>query len=183
MAQAVMNALVRSSAGGNRTRPATAIYRMLMVEFERQRLARDLSMVQVDVLAGGQEGFYSKMIYPDTPSGRQSRWETVQEYGAALFGRDFTLSIVRGEGPYNTVNSALYPARGVSTNALEIRHWRHKRHFQELGRKGGKKFFEGKDKAERSAIMRKRAKKRWRRVRAARRQGDAHKAANAERAI
>lgn len=165
-------------SGKDRTRPCTAIYRVLMVEFERQRLARGLSMAQVDDLAGTQDGFYSKMIYPDTPNGRQSRWETVQDVADALFGRDFTMQIVAG----NVIApSMLGVDKGASTNALKNRHWRHTRHFRELGSRGGKARFANKTPAEISAMQRQVARKRERARRKAKRQGAAHKAANAEK--
>jgi hypothetical protein len=161
----------------NRTKPCTAIYRILMVEFERQRLARGLSMAQVDDLAGTQDGFYAKMIYPDTPNGRQSRWETVQDVADALFGRDFLISI---RGLNGGSVSALTVEKGASTNALKNRHWRHSRHFAELGRLGGLARAKlGKDKL--TAIGRKASKTRSKRIRDAARSGAAHKAANDEK--
>lgn len=177
-----MNAPIRTtpnSAGGNRTRPCTAIYRVIMVEFERQRLARGLSMAQVDDLAGTQDGFYAKMIYPDTPTGRQSRWETVQDVADALFGRGFLISI---SGLENDRPAALGIDKGASTNALKNRHWRHSKHFEQLGRLGGDARAKLPD-WKLTAIGRKGAKARWKKARAAKRQGDAHKAANAEKRV
>lgn len=148
-----------------------------MVEFERQRLARGISMAQVDDLAGTQDGFYSKMIYPDAPTGRQSRWETVQDVADALFGRGFAISIVHEKG---LAPSALGVDKGASSNALQNRHWRHTRHFQTLGAKGGRARFD-KPAHVISAMQSKIARKRERAKRAAKRHGEAHKAANAEK--
>lgn len=120
--------------GKNRTRPSTAIYRAVMMEFERQRLARGLSMAQVDDLAGTQDGYYAKMLYPDTPLGRQARWETVQDVADALFGRGFAVQMVGSEP---SQPSTLGLDKGMSTNSLQIRHWRHSRHFKTLGKSGG----------------------------------------------
>jgi hypothetical protein len=119
--------------GGNRTKPSTAIYRILMMEFERQRLVRGLSMAQVDDLAGTQDGFYAKMLYPDAPNGRQSRWETVQDVADALFGRGFAVQMTASEGAVLSVQSI---DKGASSNALKNRHWRHSKHFAELGALG-----------------------------------------------
>jgi hypothetical protein len=170
------------SDGKNRTRPSSAIYRIIMVEFERQRLARGLSMSQVDDLAGTQDGFYGKMLYPDSPSGRQSRWETIQDVADALFGRGFEIRIIASEAP---IPSAAGIDKGASSNALKNRHWRHTRHFKELGSKGGKARFANKTRAEISAMQSKINRKRWRNYRRAikaQRAGEAHKAANASKA-
>lgn len=163
--------------GGKRTRPCTAIYRVIMVEFERQRLARGLSMAQVDDLAGTNDGHYAHMLYPDTPSGRQARWETVQDVADALFGRGFEINIVAINGP---APSALGIDKGASSNALKNRHWRHTRHYKDLGSRGGKARFANKTPDEISAMQRQVNRKRWKRVRAAKRSGAMHKAANAE---
>jgi hypothetical protein len=158
---------------------STAIYRSLMQALEGRRVELGLSMATVTDMAGVSDGYYAKMIYPDTPSGRQARWEQVEDVVVALFGRGFTLVIVPDQEQNRVLQSALCSKKDLSANAVNIRHWRHKRHFQTLGSKGGKAFFAGKDKDERSAIMRKRAKKQWRRIREAQRQGEKHKAANA----
>lgn len=169
-----------AAAGKNRTRPSSAIYRALMVEFERQRLARGLSMAQVDDLAGTQDGFFSKMLYPDTPNGRQARWETVQDVADALFGRGFSVQVVASTDENSRLPSMAGIDKGTSTNALKIRHWRHSKHFKQLGVEGG--IARGKlPDWKLTAIGRKGAKARWKKERAARRQGEAHKAANAEK--
>lgn len=167
--------MTSKSDGGNRTRPSSAIYRIIMVEFERQRLARGLSMAQVDDLAGTQDGFYGKMIYPDSPNGRQSRWETVQDVADALFGRGFEIKIIGSDacGP-----SALALDKGVSSNALKNRHWRHSKHFADLGRRGGLARAKNLTTEQIRALAKKAA-----RARKAKRQGEAHKKVNEERAI
>ena len=165
--------------GKNRTRPSTAIYRIIMVEFERQRLARGLSMAQVYDLAGTQDGFYSRMIYPDTPHGRQSRWETVQDVADALFGRGFELQLT---GPEGCILAAPSIEKGASSNALKNRHWRHTKHFRVLGSLGAKARNAKLSPESRSRIARKASKTRWKRIRDAERSGAAHKRANEARA-
>jgi len=169
---------VIATDGKNRTRPSSPIYRIIMVEFERQRLARGLSMAQVDDLAGTQDGFYSRMIYPDTPHGRQSRWETVQDVADALFGRGFEIKILMPEiGNLATVSLD----KGASSNALKNRHWRHSKHFKELGARGGKARADKLTPEQRMAISRK-AIRAWKRKCRAKRSGEAHKRANEARA-
>jgi hypothetical protein len=166
-----------ASDGGNRTRPCTAIYRTIMVEFERQRLSRGLSMAQVDDLAGTNDGYYAKMLYPDTPNGRQARWETVQDVGDALFGRDFVIQI---NGVKTLMPSMPGIDKGASSNALQVRHWRHRRHFQTLGALGAKAQHAKRSPEERSKAARKAAKARWKKARAAERAGEQHLAKNAQ---
>jgi hypothetical protein len=171
--------MTTATDGKNRTRPSSPIYRIIMVEFERQRLARGLSMAQVDDLAGTQDGFYSRMIYPDTPYGRQARWETVQDVADALFGRGFEVNIV---GPEAGIRAAPSIEKGASSNALRNRHWRHTKHFSMLGSLGAKARNAKMSPEQRSRSARKAVKTRWKREREARRQGDAHKRANEARA-
>jgi hypothetical protein len=80
------------SDNGNRTRPATVLYRVLMEVLDARRAELNLSMAVVDDMAGLQDGFFSKMLNPDAPNGRQSRWETVELAVQALFGDDFNIS-------------------------------------------------------------------------------------------
>jgi hypothetical protein len=171
--------MTTATDGKNRTRPSTAIYRILMMEFERQRLSLGISMAQVDDLAGTQDGFYSKMLYPDSTYGRQARWETVQDVADALFGREFLINI---SGTKPLMPSMPSIDKGASSNALQIRHWRHRKHFQTLGTMGAVALHASRTPEERSKAARKAAKTRWKRARAAQRQGEAHKAANEARA-
>lgn len=150
-----------------------------MAVLEGRRTELGLSMSQVNDITGLHEGYYAKMIYPDTPSGRQARWEQVQLAFEGLFNEGFSISITPGDVQNLVLKSMLCSPKNPSANTVQIRHWRHKKHFQKLGSLGGKAFFEGKDKDERSAIMRKRAKKRWRRIRQAQRQGAEHRDRNA----
>lgn len=158
---------------------STAVYRALMAACEGRRLELGWSMATVNDQAGLQDGFFAKMIYPDTPSGRQARWETVQLAVEALFGRGFVIVVVPGEEDNRRVTSAPVIDESASANARRIRHWRHSKHFAELGRLGGKARAAklGKDKL--SALASKAQRKRWKRARDAKRQGEAHRKANA----
>lgn len=174
----------RRIGGKDRTRPCTAIYRALMVAFESRRVELGLLMDQRDknldvgmnALAGAAEGYYAKMIYPDTPSGRQARWETVDEFATVLFGKGYVIQIIPGELNTKTL-SAVSRASHPSDNAIKIRHWRHSKHFEELGRRGGLARKAKLSPEKRSAI----ARKGNRAMRRAKRAGEAHKAANEEK--
>lgn len=160
--------------------PSTPVYRALMAALEGRRLELGLSMATVNDISGLQDGFYAKMIHPDTPSGRQARWETVQLAVEALFGSGFVISIVPDEDENKRLLTAPRIDDSASANARNIRHWRHTKHFVELGRRGGisRAAKLGGDKC--SRIASKAAKARWKRARAAKRSGEAHKKANEE---
>jgi hypothetical protein len=162
---------------------STRIYRALMEAFETRRVELKLSMntdvIGMNHLAGAADGYYAKMIYPDTPSGRQARWETVDEFATVLFGHGYSIQIVPGELNPKTLKAVSNP-NPASSKAINIRHWRHLRYFQELGKKGGKARAAKLSPERRSAIAKK-ANRASRRARRAKRQGTAHKAANAEK--
>ncbi len=169
--------MTAATDGKNRTRPSTAIYRILMMEFERQRLALGISMAQVDDLAGTQDGYYAKMLYPDTPLGRQARWDTVQDVADALFGRGFSVQMMASEA---VGVSAPTLEKGASANALKNRHWRHSKHYAEIGAKGGAARAKKLTKEQIVAIGKKGGIK-WRRMCAARRKGQKHLADNQDK--
>lgn len=153
------------------------VYRQMVKVIEDRREECNLSMETVNDLAGLNDGYYAKMINPDSPSGRQAHWTTVQLAIEALFGRNFTLQILPDVAENRRLASAPTRNENASSNARNIRHWRHRRHFEELGRKGG----EARAKlglAKLSAA----ARKGWKKRKAAQRAGQAHRAANAEKA-
>lgn len=156
--------------GKNRTKPSTVIYRTFMMALEERREELGLSMERVNDLAGLQDGFFAKMIFPDSAHGRQSRWETLDIVMQALFGTDYRIKI---EAQNYKVPAALGTRAHPSANAIQVRHWRHTRHFKELASKGGKARA-AMDPVKLSAIQRKIAKNRWKKVRAAQRAGAAH---------
>jgi hypothetical protein len=169
--------MTTATDGKNRTRPSSPIYRSLMLAIEARRVAMGLSMSTVNDIAGLQDGFFSKMIYPDTPNGRQARWDTVQLAVEALFGKNFVVQIVPGDDENQRLSAAPGIDKGSSTNSLKIRHWRHRKHFEQLGKLGGDARAKLPD-YKLTAIGRKGARARWKKARAAQRQGAAHKAAN-----
>jgi hypothetical protein len=72
---------------------ATEIYRAITLECERRRQQLGRSMWKVDDAAGLQDGFYSKLLHADRPSGRQVRWETLQLVITALYPAGFDVEI------------------------------------------------------------------------------------------
>lgn len=147
-----------------------------MACLEGRRVELGLSMDKVNDLAGAADRYYAKMVYPDAPSGRQGRWETVDEFMVALFGSDYTINIVPGDMKLITLSAVSEP-RHASFQSINIRHWRHSRHFKDLGKKGGDARA-AKLSPERRLAIAKKANRAWKRSRKARLQGAKHLAAN-----
>jgi hypothetical protein len=69
-----------------------------MLEIERRRVQLGFSFIDVDNLAGLNDGYLAKMMWPDTPSGRNAGGETVQLVIDALFPKGFEVIIRQKEG-------------------------------------------------------------------------------------
>jgi hypothetical protein len=149
---------------------ATAFYRALTAEFERRRGDLCIPMggqslsgrKSVEDLSGIESGYYAKILAPDTPSGRRAGWEVIDEIVQALWGKDFRLRI----DPSENMLSALSTGQAVNERYRNIRHWRHRKFFADIGRLGGKAYFANTTSKKRRAIARKAAKARWRKHRA-----------------
>jgi hypothetical protein len=74
-------------------RNITPVYMAFMLELERQRLARGLSMAEITDHAGIADGLYGKSLYASTPSGRQSNWRTLQDLVDALYPTGFDIIV------------------------------------------------------------------------------------------
>lgn len=77
--------------------PVPPIYRAILLEVERRRLAVGISMDRMSELMGAAERSYAKMLYPETPSGRMAQWGTLQSALDVLFcdGYDLRIDIAR----------------------------------------------------------------------------------------
>lgn len=76
---------------------STGIYRSIVVELERKRLAMGISMDMMSELMGVAERSYAKMIWPDAPSGRQASWDKLQKAIDVLFSDGFEVVIRKGD--------------------------------------------------------------------------------------
>ncbi|MFZ2157238.1 MAG: hypothetical protein WAV72_14110 [Bradyrhizobium sp.] len=110
------------------------LYRSIVLEIERRRLHLGVSMDELSDRAGVADRFYSKMLYPDTPSGRQARWSTLQEICDAIFPEGFDVEIrpkagrrLDAEDLRCKIKFAAAPKDGRSQREL----------MRELGRRGG----------------------------------------------
>jgi hypothetical protein len=116
-----------------RVRPATQVYLTFVAALEERRRELGLPMAQVDDLAGLQDGFLSKLTRPDALNGRQSRWETIDLVVQALFGTDYRIHIVA----QNFRAPAKLETRAKpSSKVIEVKHWRHRKLFSDLGKRG-----------------------------------------------
>jgi hypothetical protein len=144
-------------------RQPTALYCAVIAEMERRRLELGWPMWQLDDKAGTQDGYYAKCLYPGTPSGKRARWETLQLIVDALFPQGVNVTIEpthKGD-----MRSAVSIDKGVNTNAVMVRHWRHSQFFRALGAKGGKAYANNVSARDRSRNARRAARARWARHR------------------
>lgn len=63
----------------------TALYRSLLLAMERRRLKLGWPMWWVDEKSGVQSGYYAKMLYSETDSGRRANWLMLQYVVDALW--------------------------------------------------------------------------------------------------
>jgi hypothetical protein len=140
----------------------TPIYLSIVREFERRRRALGIAMWRLDEAAGGSSRYFAKMLYPETPSGRQSNWDIVQLYADALFPEGFSLTIKPGKDGCLAASKHRVSIRfsGVRYDLEARQDW-----MKELSQKGASKG--GKARAaklsgrRRKAIAKQAAKKRW----------------------
>jgi hypothetical protein len=94
----------------------------------------DRSAMEVDDAGGLQDGFYSKVLHADRPSGRRVRWETLQLVITALFPAGFDVEIKHNPAP---------PHRGKTSHQGDVRRSRQQsvnllRSHARIGRSRGK---------------------------------------------
>lgn len=75
---------------------SNAFYRAIMLELERKRLAMGLSQDRLSELMGVAERSYSKMLWPDSPSGRLATWDKLQKAIEVLFADGFEVVVRAG---------------------------------------------------------------------------------------
>lgn len=85
---------------------STPIYDAIMWEVRKQILELGLTMKQCDDVSGNQDGHTAKMLHPDTPSGRQARWETLQNLVEAIYAGGYKVKIV-AECPIDDIKAAV----------------------------------------------------------------------------
>ena len=145
---------------------ATPIYRALMVAIETRRQELGLPMWKVDDAAGTPDGYFPKALWPDTPSGRQANWDTVQTLIETLWPDGFTLTVKEKNGASMPASKQRVAVRfaGARFDAEKRADW-----MTELSKKGASKGGHARadklSKRRRHRIARKAAKARWRKPR------------------
>jgi hypothetical protein len=77
----------------NIDRNIAPFYMAVMLELERRRLSLNISMDEISDRAGIADRLFSKALHASTPSGRQARWETIQDLVDALFPAGYDVII------------------------------------------------------------------------------------------
>jgi hypothetical protein len=108
----------------------TSVYRAIMLEIERERIAFGWSSWLLDDQAGTQDGYFQKCLHPDAKSGRQCDWRTLQMFLDALFPDGFDVVITRKKG------LCITPGKH-NQSIRHIRATNHLRTQRELGRENG----------------------------------------------
>lgn len=150
-------------------RPIPPIYNAMVLEVERRRLAVGISMDRMSELMGTAERSYSKMIYPDTSSGRMAQWATLQSALDVLFcdGFDLRMNVHRQMPSAVSTPASVRTTEGTKRLIkAEAATWSRpiRRELMiELGRKGGQKRRDMPP-ARRSEIARNAANARWAKV-------------------
>lgn len=145
---------------------STVLYRAIFLELERRRLAVGVTMAQLDDAAGVQDGYYPKMLWSDTPSGRVSRWETVQLIVDALYPAGFDL--IMTPKPMILTEPSMRSKIRFAAGQWDRKLYREQ--MREIGRKGGVSRTESLTKEERESAAQHAINTRWRRHREKQRQ-------------
>jgi len=150
----------KSAGNKDRVKPAEPLYRALMLEIERRRLALGISMEELSDRAGVADRYFPKMLYADSPRGRQATWTSIQEIVDALFpeGVDIELRPKKGGrlGPEDLRCKIRFASAPKDPRT-------HRELMRELAAKGGKaraERWKNMTRAERLAVAKKARKTR-----------------------
>ena len=142
---------------------ATGIYLAIMLEVERRRQALGFPMEKFSEYAGLPERYYSKALHPDTASGRQAQWGTLQIIIDALFPAGFDVVIKPRAGA--AMNGDSLKAKLLRLQAAKDPKCQREL-MRELGHAGRAQQLAKQPRWKRRAIARKAARARWRKARA-----------------
>lgn len=137
---------------------ATSLYRGIMLEIERRRLQLGFTFAEVDNLAGTQDGYCAKLMWPDTPSGRIGRWDTLQLIVDALFPEGFEV-VVRAKPGVVLSEVSIRKMAAIARTPFDRKAQREL--MQDYGKRGGVARAEKLTPEQRREIASKAAKARW----------------------
>ena len=110
---------------------ATPIYCSLLSPIRRRMVEKDFTFARLDDRSGLNDGHSAHCFAPDSPSGRQARWETLQLIIEALWPGGVVITI-------DPAKPDPLSALSDRTVTREMVHWRLSQHFKTLGSLGGK---------------------------------------------
>jgi hypothetical protein len=134
------------------------IYRAIMAEIERRRIELGVPMWKLDSASGIQDGYYPKMLYPDTPSGKRANWPTLQNVVDVLYPGGFVVQIK----PSPCAMDAGQQRVSIKFSGARYDHEARKDWFKDVASKGGVGRKNKLTPERRAKIARRAAKKRWR---------------------
>jgi hypothetical protein len=134
---------------------STPVYRAIVVELERKRQAMGMSMDRASEIIGAERS-WSKLLYPDTSSGRQASWEKLQRAVDAMYPDGFEVIIRAGETKTDTTPGT---KRLIRSSAAHYDRRTQRELMREIGKMGGKA----------SASVKKKQPPKWKRIARARR--------------
>lgn len=141
----------------------TSIYRAIILECERRRMALGLPMEKFCEYAGLPDRYYGKAVCVDTPSGRQPQWPTLQVIIDALFPHGFDLEIRPKPGQVISADNLKAKLLQLQANHNPLTQ---RELMRQLGKKGGAASRKNMTERQRRTLARKAgragAKKRWR---------------------
>ena len=120
----------------NIDRNISPFYMGVMLEIERRRLQLGLSMQEVCDRAGVADYYYSKALHASTPSGRQARWDTLQDIVDGLFPEGFDVVIKPKVGLRLDAEQLRCKIKFAKASASTDRKLQREL-MRELGKKGG----------------------------------------------
>ena len=77
---------------------STVLYRAIVAILDRRIRSLRWPMHECDDRSGLQDGYTAKLLHPDTASGRQARWESLQLLIDALYPQGFVISMRASAG-------------------------------------------------------------------------------------
>lgn len=137
---------------------ASPLYRGIMLELERRRLQLGFTFINVDDLAGLNDGYLAKLMWPDTPTGRVARWETLQLIVDALFPEGFEV-VLRAKAGLELSEVSIRKMAAIAR--LPFCRKSQRDLMMEYGRKGGAARSEKLEPERRREIASIAAKARW----------------------
>jgi hypothetical protein len=113
-------------------RATTEFYRSVIQAIDLRIRVLGLTMARVDELSGVPDGYTAKALHPDTPSGRQSRWETLQDLIDALFPEGLSVTLKA-----NPIRSEKHVSRLSRQSSSHVINAGRRIDVREAGRRGG----------------------------------------------